>query len=327
MRRNLVCSATAVIVFSAFAFGSESSATCKVFGLIFGADPVGGTLLLKDEGGYLKTVRLPAGTVISKLPVTPGGQITKIGPTDLNTGDLLCAQGGDEGAAPQLSVVTRADLHRAQSDFLVRWQRESLYGKLSSIDVRGRTLVMMPLPPWMGDTPIRVSLPASVRLRAALPGARHISESTSFALEDLQPGETVYVRGTRSDNGSEMAASLVLKGGYRGILGTLVEVQILSSTLRVREFGSDEILSIKMTPGETYRTTENLKNPMRVETASGVVLAPVGLADLQTGDAILVIGKTTSTTAGEGLVAVTKFGTFGVAPEDPNKRVSWLLAK
>jgi hypothetical protein len=327
MRRNLACSATAAIVFAAFASGSESSATCKVFGLIFGVDPIGGTLLLKDEGGYLKTVRLPSGIIISKLPVTPGGQITKIGTTDLNTGDLLCAQGGDEGAAPQLSVVTRADLHRAQSNFLVRWQRDSLYGKLSSIDAPGRTMVLTPLPPWVGDTPIRVSLPASIKLRAAPPNARHISESTSFAVEDLQPGETVYVRGIRSNNGSDMAASLVLRGGYRGILGTLIEVQVLSSTLRVREFGTDETLSIKMTPGETYRTTENLKNPMRVETASGVVLAPVGLADLQTGDAILVIGKTTSTTAAEGLVAVTKFGTFGVAPEDPNERVSWLLAK
>jgi hypothetical protein len=327
MRRNLVCSATAAIVFATFSSGTESPAACKVFGMIFSADPVGGTLLLKDEGGYLKSVRLPSGSVISKLPVGPGGQITKIGPTDLNTGDLLCAQGGDEGAAPHLSVVTRADLHRAQANFLLKWHRDSLYGKLSSIDVRGRTLEMTPLPPWVGDTPVRVSLPASVRLRSAAPNARHISESTSFALEDLQPGETVYVRGSRSDNGPDMAASLVLKGGYRGILGTLVEVQVLSSTLRVREFGTDEILSIKMTPGETYRTTENLKNPMRVETASGVVLAPVGLADLQIGDAILVVGKTTSTTVGEGLVAVTKFGTFGVAPEDPNARVSWLLAK
>src|SRR4051794_8036211 len=117
MRRSLVCSAMAAIVFAAFASGSESSATCKVFGMIFGVDPVGGTLLLKDEGGYLKSLPLPSGIVISKLPVTPGGQITKIGPTDLNTGDLLCAQGGDEGTAPQLSVVTRADLHRAQANF------------------------------------------------------------------------------------------------------------------------------------------------------------------------------------------------------------------
>ena len=67
---------------------------------------------------------------------------------------------------------------------------------------------------------------------------------------------------------------------------------------------------------------------MRVETATGVVLAPVGVADLSVGDAILVIGKAAAgATDGEGIVAVTKFGTFGVAPQDPQGRVSWLMTK
>ena len=48
-------------------------------------------------------------------------------------------------------------------------------------------------------------------------------------------------------DGPEMAASLVLKSGYRGILGTLIEVQVLGSVLRIQEFGTDRTLSIKMT--------------------------------------------------------------------------------
>ena len=83
-----------------------------------------------------------------------------------------------------------------------------------------------------------------------------------------------------------------------------------------------------MTPGELTRTTEDMTNWRRVETASGVVLAPVGLADLSTGDAILVIGKAApGASQGEGVVAITKFGTFGVAPQDPQGRVSWLMTK
>jgi hypothetical protein len=101
---------------------------------------------------------------------------------------------------------------------------------------------------------------------------------------------------------------------------------VLSSNLRVREFGARETMSIKMTAGETYRTTENFTHPMRLETASGVVLAPVGLADLSPGDAILVIGKAEpGASEGEGLIAITKFGTFGVAPQDSGDRISWLM--
>jgi hypothetical protein len=155
------------------------SASCTVFGPIFGVDPLGGTLLIKDAGGYLKNVRLPTGRNISKLPVTDGGQITKIGPSDLNSGDLVCVHGGD-ATSPQLSVVTRADVHRAQSDFLVQWQRNSLFGKVTEVDLSGRTIMVEPLHPSMGDTPVRVSLPPSVKLRTAPPGARRITESTSF---------------------------------------------------------------------------------------------------------------------------------------------------
>ena len=227
-----------------------------------------------------------------------------------------------------MSVVLRTDLHRAQSEFLVAWQRNSLYGTLASIDVGGRAFVVKPSPSSTGEATVRVSLPSSVKLRTASPDARRITESTSFAIDELKPGEPVYVRGTRSADGSGMEASVVLKGGFRGILGTLVEVQVLSSTLRLREFGTGETLSIKMTAGETYRTTEDLTQSMRVETATGVVLAPVGVADLSVGDAILVIGKAAAgATDGEGIVAVTKFGTFGVAPQDPQGRVSWLMTK
>jgi hypothetical protein len=67
---------------------------------------------------------------------------------------------------------------------------------------------------------------------------------------------------------------------------------------------------------------------MRIETKTGVLLAPVGFADIQAGDAVLVIGRTNDQTSeGEGLVVVTKFGTFGAVPHDPQDRVAWFLRK
>jgi hypothetical protein len=185
-----------------------------------------------------------------------------------------------------------------------------------------------PQPPSTDKNECRVSVPATARLRAALPGERRIGDSTSFRFEDLQIGEPVYVRGTRPKAGQEIAASLILRGGYRGILGTLVKVQVLDSILQIQEFGTGRSLRMKIAPGELYRTTEDLKHPMRVQTQSGVTLVPVGFADLQTGDAVLIVGKTIDDNEdGVGLIAVTKFGTFGVLPQDPQKRIAWFLAK
>ncbi|HYI93266.1 MAG TPA: hypothetical protein VEX68_06965 [Bryobacteraceae bacterium] len=324
MRPRLLPLLSALTLFIGLASADETGG-CKMAGTIFTIDPLGGTLILKDATGYLKNVPVPSGTAISKLPVTAGGATSSIRPADLNNGDIVCV---DASTPPKLSVVSRQDVHRAQADFIVGWQQNSLYGNISAIDIAGRSLMVKPLPPSTGDSPVRISLPTSVQLKTAPPNARRISEAVSFQLEDLKPGDPVYVRGSRSASGSEIAASLILKDGYRGILGSLIEVQVLASVLRIREFGTGRTLDMKMTPNQVYRTTENITHPMRVETASGVLLAPVGLADLQSGDAILVIGKTAGEgSAGEGLAAVMKFGTFGVLPQDPQNSVSWFIAK
>ena len=324
MRKRLLPLFSALTLFTGLASADETG-NCKTAGTIFTIDPLGGTLIIKDATGYLKNVPVAAGTSISKLPVTAGGSTTPIRSGDLNSGDLVCVDGS---TPPKLSVVSRQDVHRAQADFISGWQRNSLYGNISTIDVAGRSLTVKPLPPSTGDSPVRISLPSSVQLRTAPENARRISEAVSFRLEDLKPGEPVYVRGARSGNGSEIAASLILKGGYRGILGSLIEVQVLASVLRIHEYGTGRTLNMKMTPNQVYRTTENITHPMRVETKSGVLLAPVGLADLQPGDAILVIGKTAGEgSEGEGLAAVMKFGTFGVLPQDPQNNVSWFIAK
>jgi hypothetical protein len=328
MRKKLICFPAVLSAFASLAAGEEPPGRCKMVGAIFSVDPLGEMLILKNDRGYLGNVMLPASVAITRLPVTAAGSATRIRPADLNAGDLVCVHGGGDGPV-QLSVVSRADVHRAQAAFIAEWHRNSIYGILKSTDVTGRKFVVTPLAPaTAGDTPVEVSVPESVLLRAALPDARRMGESTSFHLEDLRPGEPVYVRGVRSGDGLQITASLVLKGGYRAILGALVEVKIADSVLRITEFGTGRMLSMKMAPGQVYRTTENLTDPMKVYAATGAVLTPVGLADLQTGDAILIVGiAADGKSEGNGLFAVTRFGTFGVLPQDSGGRVSWLITK
>jgi hypothetical protein len=196
------------------------------------------------------------------------------------------------------------------------------------MDLGQRILVIAPLPPTVDQSPVRIVVPNSARLKTGLPDAKRITDAAPFQFEDLKVGETVYVRGSRKDAGRKFEASLVLKGGYRGILGALVEVRALDSALLIQEFGTGRSLRLKVTSGELYRTTEKLTNPTRLETESGVVLVPIEFADLQVGDAVLIVGKTSGDgTEGDGLVAVTRFGTFGVLPQDPDNRISWLLGK
>jgi hypothetical protein len=309
------------------ALAQNAKPACGVTGSIFGIDPISNMLLIKDGGGYFKNAKLSPTTKFTKLAVSQGGSPSQMRVTELNVGDLVCVQNDGE-AARQVSVVPRADVHRAQLAFVAQWQRDSVFGTVSSIDIAKRSLVVAPAPPSVEKGPVQVSLPPTARFRMAPPTARRIVDAVSFQIEDLKAGDSVYIRGSRPAGEQVMLGTLVLKGGYRAIVGTLTEVKVLDGVLQVHEFGSGRMLRVKVTPNEVYRTTETLTDPMRVQTQSGIVLVPVSLADLQTGDAIMIIGRATPENPdGEGLAAITKFGTLGVLPNDPPDRMTWFLAK
>jgi hypothetical protein len=325
---RLFCLISAPLALATIVSAEEKEPRCRLMGTIFSQDPLAATLLVKDPTGYIEDVRFSSKTTFLKLPIGAGGPPAPVSAVELSSGDLVCVHGGAGEIPEQISVVTRADIQRAQREFLVEWQRSCVFGTIVSIDVPARTFVVAPVSPSVDQGSLTISLPASAQLSAARPTARRLADSTSFRFEELQVGEPVYVRGTRSGSEPAIAASLVLKGGWRGILGTLVEVQPLGSVIKIREFGTGRSLRITLPGAELYRTTESVTHPMRLETKSGVILAPVGFADIQTGDAVLIIGKTNDQTAeGEGLVVVTKFGTFGVVPHDPQERVVWFLKK
>jgi hypothetical protein len=147
-----------------------------------------------------------------------------------------------------------------------------------------------------------------------------------FELGDLQVGDQIFVRGTRDVADPAITAALVLKGGYRAILGTLIDVQPLTSMIKVKEYGTGRKLSISLPGGEVFRTTESITQATRVDPGAGIMLAPAGYADLEKGDAIVVVGRINDQTSeGEGLAVITKFGTFGVVPRSADDRIVWFI--
>ena len=156
--------------------------------------------------------------------------------------------------------------------------------------------------------------------------ALRISDSTSFNLEDLQQGDTVYVRGKGSPGDPNLQATLVLKGGMRGILGTLLQVGNASVT--INEFGTGRTLDISIPSAMIYRTTREMTASDGVPRLDESRLATILFTDLQPGDTVLIIGVTDfNTNKGTGLGLISQFGHFGSVPNDKGNQLSWFLAK
>ena len=307
---------------------AQERSGCAVVGIVFDIDLQRRSLMLKDKTGFIGKVYVPAQVEVSKLGVRDGasrpGRITL---ADIHQNDLVCIEGnpGDKSFT-RISVVARSDSQRAQREVALRWQSSSVFGSILLIDRGTRKMVISPQITQNPPPPTQITLPPDVQYRSYPSTALRIGDATAIAFEDLQQGDTVYVRGKGGDGDPNLQAALVLKGGMRGILGTLLEVS--GSNVRLQEFGTGRDLSIAIPSTMAYRTTRELTKAGGTIRFDESKLAAVQFSDLQPGDTVLVLGSTNyNTNTGTGLGIISQFGHFGSVPTDTGNQLSWFLTK
>lgn len=317
----------ALIVVTALAGQTADSRkpACQKSGGVFNIDPIANVMLVKRDG-YVNNINFTKATVFTRLSLS-GSAPAPISASDVKVGDLICVSAVQEGeTAAAVSVVPRSDLERAQREFLTHWQQDSTFGIIQSFSTDRQSFVVTPSLTWGDGLPVTVALDSNVRYRTFPTTATKLADAAPLRFEDLQIGNSVYVRGKRLPGDPVIQASQVVKGGVRGIVGSIVSTDALQSAVKLRETGSGRQLNVSLPGGDLYRTSESLTNPMRVETELGVKLVRIGMADLQPGDAVLVFGTTSNDSLDvPGLALITKFGSFGVAPNGDSEQVNWFL--
>jgi hypothetical protein len=307
---------------------AQERSGCAVVGIVFDIDLQRRSLMLKDKTGFIGKVDVPAQVEVSKLGVGDAasrpGRITF---ADIHQNDLVCIEGdpGDKQFT-RISVVARSDSQRAQREVALLWQSSSVFGSILLIDRETRKMVVSPQIMHYPPPPTQINLPPDVQYRSYPPTALRIADASPIAFEDLQQGDTVYVRGKGGAGEPNLQAALVLKGGMRAILGTLLEVN--GSSVRLQEFGTGRDLSIAIPSSMAYRTTRELTKAGGTIKFDESKLAMVRFSDLQPGDTVLVLGSTNSNTnTWTGLGIISQFGHFGSVPTDTGHQLSWFLTK
>jgi hypothetical protein len=318
------------------AFGSyaqnepNKSAGCAKGGAVFGIDPLGRTLMLKDRTGYLTSIELPSELPIWKLQMTEAGQVSstpvRMKFEEILTNDLVCIEGDiDAKKLSKATVVPRGELEQSQRNFALKWQSESVFGSILTIDAASRKLTVMPMVAQSSPSPTEINLPAEVLFRTYPSTAMRINDAGPIRFEDLQTGDRVYIRGRRMSGTPILDANLVIKGGMRAILGTLLEVG--GAQVRIREYGTGRTLAMSIPSTLAYRTTAELKDTSGAVKLDESRLAMIRVSDLQIGDTVLVVGTTDdNSNTGNGLGVVAHFGYFGSSPIDGGgQQITWIL--
>ena len=289
---------------------------CDITGEVFGVDVIADTILVKSSDGYIQGAGFNKATVVRNL-----SPLSRISAADITSGDLVCVRIPSAAvAAGEIDVMPRIEVEKVQRSYLRRWVEGVAFGKVLTVDNDAAAFTMEP-----GAVRVQVSPQTAFRTFLA---QGEIPAPAKLA--SLQAGDQVYVRGRRMTDG-QLEGSLVLTGGYREIAATILSIDALSETINVRTLGDGARFTVHVAATDVFQTLgpawKSGPSPA-IDTDFRVPgrFAPIGFADLQPGDSLLIVGhagRSPSEISATGVLA--RFGYFRPSDTQASSAPAWFF--
>src|SRR6202142_2572453 len=190
----------------------------------------GNALTLSADSGATYTVSVGGGARI--LRIEPGAKDLKnaspLQLRDLQVGDRILVMGkvsedGHSVAATSVIAMKKADVASKQEHDRLDWQRRGLGGLVSAVDpATGTITITARAAASSKDVAIHTS--KDTILRRYAPDSVNFDDAKPSSLGEIKPGDQVLARGTRSADGSDLAAEEIVSGAFRNIAGTISSI-------------------------------------------------------------------------------------------------------
>jgi hypothetical protein len=204
-----------------------------------------------DTGAEVNVVIQPSTRLVRSVPgQTDLKSASPIQMQDLQVGDRLLAGGtaaedGKAVLATTAIVMKKADIAEKQEQDREEWQKHGVAGVVKAVDAGTETIQISTgtlaaeklIIHVSQNTIIRRYAPDSVRFDDAKPGA----------LDQIKTGDQLRARGTRSADGSELAADEIVSGSFRNVAGTVIATDQGNSSVAVMDLATKRPVTLKIT--------------------------------------------------------------------------------
>jgi hypothetical protein len=220
--------------------------------------------VVKSVNGNTVTLTTDAGADIN-VTIQPTTRLMRMAPgqTDLKSataiqlsavqvGDRMLVGGtpGDDGksvTATSAVIMKKSDVAEKQQHDREEWQKNGVGGVVKSVDVSGNTITLstgtVGAPNSMTlhvskDTIVRRYAPDSIKFDDAKPGT----------IEQIKAGDQLRARGTKSEDGKELAAAEIVSGTFRSIAATVISAEAANNTITVTDLANKRPVTLKIAP-------------------------------------------------------------------------------
>jgi hypothetical protein len=210
--------------------------------------------VLTTAAGQDVTVNVPAAAKV--LIVPPGAKnlsaATAGSATDVQPGDraLVTGSAGDTGTtlnAARVILMKSSALAQTHAAEEAAWARGG-GGIVKSVDPATGTIVIS-----SGLHNVTVTTTAATIVRRYSPGSVRFEDAVKSTVAEIQPGDQLRVRGTRSADGSTVAADEIVTGSFKNYSGLLTAVDPAAGTVTLKDLTTKKIVTVAVTPSSDVR--------------------------------------------------------------------------
>jgi hypothetical protein len=203
-----------------------------------------------DTGAEVNVVIQPSTRLVRSVPgQTDLKSASPIQMPDLQVGDRLLAGGiasedGKSVLAATAIVMKKADIVEKQEQDREEWQKHGVGGVVKSVDAGTETIKISTGALARANLTIHVSQNTIIRRYA--PDSVKFDDAKPGTLDQIKAGDQLRARGTRSAEGSELAADEIVSGGFRNIAGTVVATDQGNNSVTVMDLATKRPVTLKV---------------------------------------------------------------------------------
>ena len=249
---------TSLLVASAVAvgWGQTPSSPDKVTGTVMSTEPTGFTL--QTDAGARFAVVLPGNALLVRIAPEEKTlkNATRISAAEIAVGDRVLVHGQISSDQKTLSAIRVIDMSKAalaqqHAAETAQWQR-GVGGLVSAVDPVAGTITIS-TSGFGGAKKIVVHVSKDSILRRYALGSVKFEDAKPAPLSQIQPGDQLKARGTRSADGNDFDAQEVVSGTFLNIAGTVASTDAGQNTLTVTDLKTKKPVLVKLTAASQQR--------------------------------------------------------------------------
>lgn len=257
-------SALATAAFAAFllagAPGVRAQTATRYLGSITAI--AGDTLTVKADKGDVHQVQIPSSAQIKRI--APGqtdlSKAETIDFSGLAVGDrvLVTLDPNVTSGTPQAArviAIKQADVARKQEAEAAEWA-QGVHGLVKSVDPASG-VILVNMRAGLVTRVISVTTTQSTTLKRYASGSVRFDLAQPAPISAIQPGDQIFVRGTKSADGSSIAAEGVVSGSFRSIAGTVLSTDAAASTVTLKDLQTKKPVTVHITADAQLRRLDD----------------------------------------------------------------------